>query len=66
MGLIINHNLVNDETGKQLEKLHQRQKIRHIIDGLALETVLENLTRMLVFVVEILRIGNGDTLNRWY
>ena len=44
---------------------HQRQEIRHIVDGLALETVLENLTRMLVFVVEILRIGNGDTLNRW-
>lgn len=39
----------------------QRDEIGHIVYRLALETVLEKMAGAIIFLIEILRIGDGDT-----
>ena len=44
----------------------QRDEIGHIVYRLALETVLEKMAGAIIFLIEILRIGNGNALDGWH
>ena len=44
----------------------QSDEIAHIVYRLALETVLEKMAGTLIFQIEILRIGNGNTFDGWH
>ena len=44
----------------------QSDEITHIVDRLALETVLKKMAGAFIFQIEILRIGNGNALDGWH
>ena len=44
----------------------QSDEIAHIVYGLTLETILEKMAGAFIFQIEILRIGNGNTLDGWH